>query len=44
LMPDADVRQVMATLLGDLLTVPWRRAHAVPSGTVLSRWRTAIGP
>jgi len=44
LMPHADARQVMATLLGDLLTVPWRRAHAVPSGTVLSRWRTAIGP
>lgn len=44
LMPDADARQVMATLLGDLLAVPWRRAHGVPSGTVLSRWRTAIGP
>jgi hypothetical protein len=44
LMPDADARQVMATLLGDLLAVPWRREHGVPSGTVLSRWRTAIGP
>lgn len=44
LMADADARQVMATLLGDLLAVPWRREHAVPSGTVLSRWRTAIGP
>jgi len=44
LMPDADARHVMATLLGDLLDVPWRRKHAVPSGTVLSRWRTAIGP
>ena len=44
LMPDADARHVMATLLGDLLAVPWRREHAVPSGTVLSRWRTAIGP
>ena len=43
LMPDADARQVMATLLGDLLAVPWRREHGVPSGTVLSRWRTAIG-
>jgi hypothetical protein len=43
LMPDADARHVMGTLLGDLLAVPWRRAHAVPSGTVLSRWRTAIG-
>lgn len=44
LMPDADARQVMATLLGSLLAVPWRRAHALPSGTVLSRWRTAVGP
>lgn len=44
LMPDADARQVMAALLGDLLGVPWRREHALPSGTVLSRWRTAIGP
>jgi hypothetical protein len=23
--------------------VPWQRPHAVPSGTVLSTWRTAIG-
>jgi len=44
LMPQADARQVMATLLGDLLAVPWKRAHVVPSGTVLSTWRTAIGP
>jgi hypothetical protein len=44
LMPDADARQVMAALLGDLLAVPWRRAHAVPCGTVLSRWRAAVGP
>lgn len=44
LMPGADARRVMATLLGDLLVVPWRRAHAVPSGRVLSSWRAAIGP
>src|SRR5664280_1725764 len=44
LMPQADARHVMGTLLGDLLAVPWRRAHAVASRTVLSRWRTAIGP
>jgi hypothetical protein len=42
-MPDADAREVLTTLLGDLIEVPWRRAHAVPSGTVLSTWRTAIG-
>ena len=34
---------MLATLLGQLLEVPWRRAHTVPSGTVLSSWRTAIG-
>jgi hypothetical protein len=44
LMPQANARTVMATLLGDLLGVPWKRTHAVPSGTVLSTWRTAIGP
>ncbi len=42
-MPDADSREVLTTLLGELTAVPWRRAHAVPSGTVLSTWRTAIG-
>ena len=43
LMADADHREVLSTLLGDLLAVPWQRAHAVPSGTVLSTWRAAIG-
>jgi hypothetical protein len=44
LMPEADTREVLATLLGDLVAVPWQRAHAVPSATVLSRWRAAVGP
>ena len=44
LLPEADARAVMATLFGDLLGVPWRRRHTVASGTVLSTWRTAIGP
>jgi Transposase DDE domain len=43
-MPEADAREVLTTLLGDLLEVPWRRPHTVPSGTVLSTWRAAIGP
>ena len=43
LMPDADHREVLTTLLGGLLEVPWQRAHTVPSGTVLSTWRSAIG-
>ena len=42
-MAEADSREVLTTLLGDLLEVPWRRPHAVPSGTVLSTWRAAIG-
>ena len=43
LIPDADHREVLTTLLGGLLEVPWQRTHAVPSGTVLSTWRAAIG-
>ena len=41
--PDADHREVLTTLLGELTAVPWQRPHAVPSGTVLSTWRAAIG-
>ena len=44
LLPEADHREVLTTLLGDLTDLPWRRAHAVPSATVLSTWRAAIGP
>jgi Transposase DDE domain/Insertion element 4 transposase N-terminal len=43
LMPDADAREVMTVLFGDLLEVPWRRPHTVVSGTVLSTWRVSIG-
>jgi hypothetical protein len=43
LMADADHREVLTTLLGELTTVPWQRPHTVPSGTVLSTWRAAIG-
>jgi hypothetical protein len=42
-MPDADHREVLTTLLGELTAVPWQRPHAVPSPTVLSTWRAAIG-
>jgi hypothetical protein len=34
---------VLTTLLGELTAVPWQRPHAVPSPTVLSTWRAAIG-
>ena len=43
LMPEADAREVLTTLLGELVGVPWRRAHPVPSSTVLSTWRAAVG-
>ncbi len=42
-MPDADSREVLTTLLGELTAVPWQRPHAIPSGTVLSSWRAAVG-
>jgi len=43
LMPEADYREVLSTLLGDLVEVPWQRRHQVPSATAFARWRTAIG-
>ena len=43
LMPGADHREVLTTLLGELPEVPWRRPHTVPLGTVPLSWRTAIG-
>jgi hypothetical protein len=44
LQPDADYGEVMAALLGDLVLVPWQRPCQVPTGKVLSTWRTALGP
>ena len=43
-MPDADYSEAMAALLGDLVLVPWQRPYEVPTGKVLSTWRTALGP
>jgi Insertion element 4 transposase N-terminal len=43
LMPEADYTEVLTALLGDLAAVPWQRPYRVPSPTVLSRWRAAIG-
>jgi len=43
LMPQADYREVLTALLGDLTEVPWQRAHAVPSATAFAQWRAAIG-
>jgi hypothetical protein len=44
LMPDADYAEVMAALLGDLAAVPWQRPYALPTATVVSTWREAVGP
>ena len=43
-LPDADYGEVMAAVLGDLVLVPWQRPYQVPTGKVLSTWRTALGP
>ena len=45
LMPaDADYAGVMAALLGDLAGVPWQRPYQLPTATVASTWRDALGP
>jgi hypothetical protein len=41
---DADYAEVMAALIGDLAGVPWQRPYALPTATVASAWREAIGP
>jgi len=42
--PEADYREVLSILLGELVEVPWQRARRVPSASVFARWRAAIGP
>ena len=44
LMPGADYAEVMAALIGDLAAVPWQRPYALPTATVASAWRDALGP
>jgi hypothetical protein len=44
LMPDADVREAVAALAGDLALVPWARAWAPASARALGDWRSALGP
>jgi hypothetical protein len=44
LLPDADYAEVMAALVGDLAGVPWQRPYALPTATVASAWRKAVGP
>ena len=40
---DADYAEVMAALPGDLALVPWQRRYQLPTATVASTWREAIG-
>jgi hypothetical protein len=44
LMPDADVREAVIALAGDLALVPWARAWAPASARALGDWRNALGP
>jgi hypothetical protein len=44
LMGSADYAEVMAALLGDLAAVPWQRRYTLPTATVASAWRKALGP
>src|SRR6266699_518023 len=43
LMPGADYAEVMAALVGDLAAVPWQRPYQLPTATVASTWRDALG-
>ncbi len=44
LMPDADVREVITALAGDLAMVPWARAWQPASPRAFGDWRQALGP
>src|SRR5215475_10178687 len=44
LMPDADYPEALAAVVGDLVGVPWQRPYQLPTATVLSTWRQAVGP
>jgi hypothetical protein len=44
LMPDADAREVLLALAGDLALVPWARAWRPASPRALGDWRQAAGP
>jgi hypothetical protein len=44
LMPDADAREALIALAGDLALVPWARAWAPASARACGDWRNALGP
>ena len=44
LVPDADVREAVIALAGDLALVPWARPWVPASARALGDWRNALGP
>jgi hypothetical protein len=44
LVPDADAREALIALAGDLALVPWARAWVPASARALGDWRNALGP
>ena len=44
LMPDADIREAVIALAGDLALVPWARARVPASARACGDWRNALGP
>jgi hypothetical protein len=44
LVPDADAREVIIALAGDLALVPWARAWRPASPRAFGDWRQALGP
>ena len=44
LAPDADLREALIALAGDLALVPWARAWVPASARACGDWRNALGP
>jgi hypothetical protein len=44
LLPQADYRQILDHLFGQLARIPWQVRFTTPSPTTLAVWRHAIGP
>ena len=44
LVPDADAREAVIALAGDLARVPWARAWVPASARACGDWRNALGP
>jgi hypothetical protein len=44
LVPDADVREALIAVAGDLAMVPWARAWVPASARACGDWRNALGP